>query len=123
MNCAPRLSTCSLTAGLVSNASTLAPSLRAVAIACNPATPAPTISTLAGGIVPAAVIKRGKNLPRYCAAINTARYPAILAIELRASMLCERDIRGINSMAKLVIDFLFMRSRNLESKTEERNPM
>ena len=40
---------------------TTAPSRRAVAIACNPATPAPRTSTFAGATVPAAVISIGKN--------------------------------------------------------------
>ena len=34
----------------------MAPRRRAVAIACNPATPAPSTNTRAGGTVPAAVI-------------------------------------------------------------------
>ena len=38
---------------------TLAPSRRAVAMACSPATPAPTMKTRAGAIVPAAVISIG----------------------------------------------------------------
>jgi hypothetical protein len=55
-NRAPRLCTCSFTAGRTSYASTLAPSLRAVAIACRPATPAPTMNARAAVSVPAAVI-------------------------------------------------------------------
>src|SRR5947209_4301559 len=49
MNLAPRLSTCSLAAGRTSVAVTTAPSRRAVAIACRPATPAPMTNTLAPG--------------------------------------------------------------------------
>ena len=45
---------------------------RAVAIACKPATPAPTISTLLGRIVPAAVVSIGKNFGAASAAISTA---------------------------------------------------
>jgi hypothetical protein len=41
-------------------------------MACRPATPAPTISTLAGRMVPAAVVSIGKNLPESSAAISTA---------------------------------------------------
>ena len=72
MNFAPKLCTSSLTAGRISNASTTAPSLLAVAIACSPATPAPIINTLAGAIVPAAVVNIGKYLGKAAAAINTA---------------------------------------------------
>ena len=49
--------------GRTSNAATTAPSRRAVAIACRPATPAPMHEHLAPArIVPAAVISIGKNL-------------------------------------------------------------
>lgn len=41
-------------------ASTLAPSRRAVAMACSPATPAPITNTLAGVTMPAAVMNMGK---------------------------------------------------------------
>ena len=51
-NVAPSDSTCSRTAGRTSKPETTAPSRRAVAIACRPATPAPSTSTFAGGIVP-----------------------------------------------------------------------
>jgi hypothetical protein len=43
----------------------------AVAIACNPATPAPRTSTFAGGTVPAAVVIIGKRRPDSRAAIST----------------------------------------------------
>src|SRR5262249_7085670 len=65
---APRLSTCSFTTGRTSNAETTAPSRRAVAIACRPATPAPSTSAFAGATVPAAVISIGKNFGRRSAA-------------------------------------------------------
>ena len=52
-----------LAAGRTSVAETMAPSRRAVAIACNPATPAPITKRRAGGTVPAAVIIIGK--PRW----------------------------------------------------------
>ena len=71
-NLAPRDLTCSSTTGLVSNASTLAPNLFAVAIACKPATPTPTTNTLAGEIVPAAVIIIGKDLDSVLDASMTA---------------------------------------------------
>ena len=48
--------------GPTSNAETTAPSRRAVAIACRPATPAPMTSARTGAIVPAAVISIGKRL-------------------------------------------------------------
>ena len=72
----PRLCTCSFTAGRKSYAETTAPSRRAVAIACSPATPAPDHSTRAGVIVPAAVVIIGKILGSLSAAIITALYPA-----------------------------------------------
>ena len=71
-NFAPRLSTCSFTAGRTSYASTMAPSRRAVAIACSPATPAPTTSTRAGATVPAAVVSMGKIFGSIPAAMSTA---------------------------------------------------
>ena len=52
---------------------TTAPSRRAVAMACSPATPAPMTKTLAGATVPAAVIIIGKPLPKAYAASITAR--------------------------------------------------
>lgn len=55
-NCPPADSTYSLVAGLVSKHLTTAPRFFAVVIAERPATPAPIISTLAGGNLPAAVI-------------------------------------------------------------------
>ena len=73
MNLAPRLSTCSLAAGRTSVAVTTAPSRRAVAIACRPATPAPMTNTRAAGTVPAAVIIIGSARPYSAAASITAR--------------------------------------------------
>ena len=49
------------------------PSRRAVAIAWRPATPAPSTSTDAGLIVPAAVVSMGKKRPISSAASRTAR--------------------------------------------------
>ena len=63
-NLPPKDSTCSLVSGRTSLTSTTAPSLLAVATACNPATPAPKIRTLAGVIVPEAVIINGKIFSR-----------------------------------------------------------
>ena len=57
----------------MSNPVTTAPNRRAVAIACNPATPAPSTNTCAGGTVPAAVMNIGKKRGSSVAAINTAR--------------------------------------------------
>ena len=42
-------------------------------MACNPATPAPTMKTLAGVIVPAAVMSMGNIFGRAAAASSTAR--------------------------------------------------
>ena len=58
--------------GRTSKPLTTAPRRRAVAIACSPATPAPSTSTFAGGIVPAAVISIGKNRGSRSAAISAA---------------------------------------------------
>src|SRR5204863_140296 len=55
---APTLSICSFTSGRTSVAKTLAPSRRAVAMACRPATAAPITNTLAGNTMPAAVVRR-----------------------------------------------------------------
>ena len=57
----------------MSNPVTTAPSRRAVAIACSPATPAPSTSTCAGGTVPAAVMNIGKKRGSSVEAISTAR--------------------------------------------------
>ena len=67
------LSTCSATSGRVSKARTIAPMLLAVPMADRPATPAPMTSTLAGGILPAAVIWPVKKRPKCCAASTMAR--------------------------------------------------
>ena len=63
----------------MSKASTLAPNLLAVAIACNPATPTPTTKTFEGEIVPAAVIIIGKAFSNKSEAMITAEYPAKFA--------------------------------------------
>jgi hypothetical protein len=54
-------------------ARTIAPRLEAAPIAARPATPAPAISTFAGGTLPAAVTWPVKNRPKWCAASITAR--------------------------------------------------
>ena len=56
MNVPPIEATSSADAGRTSLAETRAPSRFAVPIAWRPATPAPSTSTFAGGIVPAAVM-------------------------------------------------------------------
>ena len=71
-NLAPKDLTCSATTGLVSKASTFAPNLFAVAIACKPATPTPITNTFEGEIVPAAVIIIGKAFSSSLDASNTA---------------------------------------------------
>ena len=71
-NFAPREFTCSSTTSLVSNASTLAPNLFAVAIAWRPATPTPITNTFAGFRVPAAVIIIGNAVDKCFADSITA---------------------------------------------------
>ena len=56
----------------MSKASTFAPRRFAVAMACNPATPAPMMKTFTGLIVPAGVIIIGKIFPDCPAATITA---------------------------------------------------
>ena len=73
-----------------------------MAIACKPATPAPIISTRAGGMVPAAVVIIGNMFGSVGAAINTALYPAMEAIDESASIDCARVMRGTNSMENSV---------------------
>ena len=107
MNFPPRLSTCSLVAALTSVADTTAPSLFAVAIACKPATPTPSIITFAGFTLPAAVIIIGKAFPNCSAASITLLYPAKLAWDDRTSILCALLILGINSIQHDDILFLF----------------
>ena len=92
--------TSSALAGRTSYADTTAPSRLAVAIACSPATPAPSTSTRAGGTVPAAVMNSGKKRGSRVAASSTQRYPATSACEVSASIDCARLIRGTSSMAK-----------------------
>ena len=65
--------TWSATSGRGSVARTIAPSDPAAPIADKPATPAPTMSTFAGGTFPAAVTCPVKNRPNSCAASTTAR--------------------------------------------------
>ena len=84
-------------------ARTIAPSDPAAPIAESPATPAPHTSTFAGGTFPAAVTWPVKNRPNSCAASITARYPAMLAIELNTSNDCAREIRGTASIDNAVI--------------------
>mmetsp|Transcript_64157 Transcript_64157/g.106060 ORF Transcript_64157/g.106060 Transcript_64157/m.106060 type:complete len:286 (-) Transcript_64157:19-876(-) len=102
-NSAPIDSTCSLQAARTSNARTMAPMPLAVAMADNPATPAPITRTFAGFTLPAAVIVCLKYRPKLFAASTTALYPAMLAMELRTSYTWDRVIRGIQSIAKTVI--------------------
>ena len=71
-------------------------------MACKPATPTPITNTLAGAIVPAAVIIIGKALPSTPAASIIALYPAKLLCEERISIDCARVMRGNNSMANAV---------------------
>ena len=72
MNLAPREATCSLVAGRTSVAETIEPRRRAVAMACNPATPTPMMNTFAAGTVPAAVIIIGIACSNRLAALTTA---------------------------------------------------
>src|SRR5215208_7136195 len=99
-NDAPSDITCSRVAGRMSKPDTTPPSRRAVAIACSPATPAPSTSTFAGAIVPAAVVSIGRNLGSRSAAMSAALYPATVACDESASIDCARLMRGIDSIAK-----------------------
>ncbi len=77
--------------------------LEAAPIAARPATPAPATSTFAGGTLPAAVTCPVKKRPNSWAASTTARYPEMLAMELRTSIDCAREMRGTASSASAVI--------------------
>ena len=81
----------------MSYAEATAPSLRAVEMACSPATPAPMTKTRAGVMVPAAVVIMGKMRMDVSAARSTALYPQIVPMEESASMLCARVVRGTSS--------------------------
>ena len=72
MGLAPSDMICSRVAERTSVAETCAPSRRAVAIACSPATPTPMMKARAAEIVPAAVIIIGKARPYSAAASSTA---------------------------------------------------
>ena len=69
----PSDSICSFTALRTSKACTEAPRRREVAMACRPATPAPSTSTWAGRTVPAAVVSMGRKRGSSSAAISAAR--------------------------------------------------
>ena len=71
-------------------------------MAWSPATPAPSTSPLAGGVVPEAAIIMGKSFPSVSAAMTAALYPASDAMDDRTSMLCARAMRGMASRLKLV---------------------
>ena len=77
----------------------MAPRRRAVAIACSPATPAPSTNTRAGGTVPAAVIIIGIARANSAEASMTALYPARFACDERTSIDCARLILGTSSIA------------------------
>jgi hypothetical protein len=77
----------------------------AVAIAWSPATPAPKINTLAGGIVPAAVIIIGSDLENLLVAYTTDLYPAKLLCDDNISIDCALVIRGIKSRDIVLIWF------------------
>src|SRR5690606_36080301 len=66
----------------------------------------PITNTLAGGTVPAAVISMGKKRGRLAAARSTALYPDTVLILDSTSMLCARDILGMESMLNKVIPCL-----------------
>lgn len=66
-------------------------------MACKPATPAPRIRTLAGLMLPAAVIIIGKYLGRWVAASRTALYPAMDAMEDSTSIDWASVVLGIMS--------------------------
>ena len=107
--------------GRTSYAETTAPKRRAVAIACSPATPAPSTKTCAGVTVPAAVINSGKKRGDISAPTKTARYPAQSACEVKASIDCAREIRGTSSSEKAVACALTAASIESTAVTVERN--
>ena len=72
-------------------------------MACNPATPAPSTNTRAGGIVPAAVIIIGMARANSAEASTTALYPARFAWDERTSIDCARLMRGTSSIEKASI--------------------
>ncbi len=103
-NVAPRLCTSSFTAGRTSNASTTAPSRRAVAIACRPATPAPRTRTREGATVPAAVMSSGKNLPEVLAAVREAlKYKAYGAAYVQSILFQRRTAKNLGEILPLTI--------------------
>ncbi len=59
----------------------MAPRRRAVAMACKPATPAPSTSIFDGLMVPAAVTIMGMYRLRWVEAMSTASYPAMDAMD------------------------------------------
>ena len=69
-------------------------------MACRPATPAPSTSTRAGVSVPPAVIIRGNIWGSRPAAMITASYPAIVAIDDSTSIDWARVMRGTKSREK-----------------------
>ncbi|MNE58032.1 hypothetical protein D3C80_1530370 [compost metagenome] len=97
MKFAPKLFTSSFAELLTSKTCTIAPNLFAVAMACNPATPAPRIKTLAGRIVPAAVVNIGKTEPYNSAALMTALYPEREAMDDKTSIDCAFVLLGTKS--------------------------
>src|SRR3954471_14485976 len=60
------------------------------------------MKTRAAVRVPAAVISIGNMRGRWSAAMRTPLYPAIVAIDESASMLCARVIRGISSIENAI---------------------
>ena len=92
-----------------------------MAIACRPATPAPSTKTCAGVTVPAAVIKSGKNRGDISAPTRTARYPAHKACEVSASIDWAREIRGTNSRENAVTPALIAASIESTAVTVDRN--
>jgi hypothetical protein len=78
--------------------------------------------TLAGGMVPAAVISIGKSFGNESAASTAALYPATVAIEERASIACAREMRGMSSMAKSVMPRSIAGSRTAGSSRGRRKP-
>ncbi len=105
MSVAPSDLICSAAAGRTSNPDTRAPSRRAVAMACRPATPAPMMKTLAGASVPAAVDSIGSSFGSAPAPRRTALYPLTVACEESTSIDCARVMRGTFSSASSLMPF------------------
>ncbi len=88
----------------MSNADTIAPRRRVVAIACSPATPAPSTNARAGAIVPAAVVSIGRNFTSSAAPMSAALYPATVLCDESTSIDCAFVMRGTFSSESALME-------------------